>query len=137
MVTNTKIAEFQELNSVIHPKTRLAIMTYLVGSNDATAQGSPLNYAASGADGQAFDFDGSSWLQITDDSSLNPEHLTISGWIKPDFSGRPAISKDVDVVLEKFDATGGYMVGLAMDDAATFDQAPGPAASQTICSAES
>jgi len=36
MAANSKIAEFQELNSVIHPKTRLAIMTYLVGSNDAT-----------------------------------------------------------------------------------------------------
>jgi predicted ArsR family transcriptional regulator len=31
-----KIAQFQELNSVIHPKTRLAIMTFLVGAGESS-----------------------------------------------------------------------------------------------------
>jgi DNA-binding MarR family transcriptional regulator len=36
MAANTQIARFQELNGVIHPKTRLAIMTYLVGCQEAS-----------------------------------------------------------------------------------------------------
>ena len=36
MAENTKIARFQELNGVIHPKTRLAIMTFLVSAGEAS-----------------------------------------------------------------------------------------------------
>ncbi len=35
MATTSEIAQFQELNGVIHPKTRLAIMTYLVAAGEA------------------------------------------------------------------------------------------------------
>ena len=36
MATSTKIAQFQDLNPVIHEKTRLAIMTYLISAREAS-----------------------------------------------------------------------------------------------------
>ena len=35
MAAHSEIAQLQELNAVIHPKTRLAIMTYLVATGEA------------------------------------------------------------------------------------------------------
>ena len=36
MATNLKISHFQNLNPVIHEKTRLAIMTFLISSQEAS-----------------------------------------------------------------------------------------------------
>jgi len=36
MAANLKIAQFQKLNPVIHEKTRLAIMTFLISAHDAS-----------------------------------------------------------------------------------------------------
>ena len=41
--------------------------------------------------GQAFNFDGTGAVTIADSPSLNPTTVTIEGWIKPQFAGRPRV----------------------------------------------
>src|SRR5262249_42600949 len=72
---------------------------------------------------QAFDFNGSNYVQIPDSLSLRPaEQITVDGWIRPDYSGRPAQSADIDTILAKFDAPSGagYELFVVMDSTFSF-----------------
>jgi len=68
---------------------------------------------------QAFQFDGIDSVEIPDHSDLEPAQITLDGWIKPNFSGRPVVSADVDIIIEKAELVSsvlhGYMLFVAMD----------------------
>jgi Concanavalin A-like lectin/glucanases superfamily/PKD domain/Matrixin len=70
--------------------------------------------------GQAFQFNGSNYVQIPGSAALQPANqVTLDGWIKPTFAGRPApgVGADVDVILNDLPSGSGlgFALGLAMD----------------------
>ena len=82
--------------------------------------------------GQAFNFDGSGTVDINDSASLRPSALTIDGWIRPNFVGRPRFTADFDTIFEKMDANhDGYILGVTQDPTFTFG-ASGPFPNGTI-----
>ena len=63
-----------------------------VGSNDGTIVGTAA-YNASGRRGKAFDFDGSNYITVADDSSLNPvTEISFGGWYFIPSSAAPGIT---------------------------------------------
>ena len=89
----------------------------------------------SGQVGQAFDFDGTGAVTIGDSPSLNPSAITVEGWIKPQFAGRPRVACDVDVILTKLPGTGdatGYALAVRQDPGCTFADEMGPTPQGTI-----
>jgi hypothetical protein len=83
--------------------------------------------------GHAFNFDGTGAVTIPDSPSLNPTTVTIEGWIKPQFAGRPRVAYDADLVLEKSpDATSGYGLAIAQDPTRTFAGEVAPIPSGTV-----
>ena len=95
-----------------------------IGSNNGTVQGGTT--FVPGVSGQAFNFDGTGYVQIPDNPSLNVSYLTMAGWIKPVFTGRPAADYDFDTIFTKGSGTGfGYSLAVVMDPTAgRFFQAP-------------
>jgi hypothetical protein len=85
-----------------------------VGSNHGTSVG---NVAfAAGKVGQAFNFDGTSYVRIPRTASLEPAQITLEAWTKPVFSGRPAQAADVDIIINKLARPSpGYGLYVAMD----------------------
>jgi N-acetylneuraminic acid mutarotase len=78
--------------------------------------------------GSALNFDGSNYVQIPSNSNglQPPQQITLDGWIKPVFAGRPSQVADADIIIEKFDnLANGYSLSVAMDPtSALFFQAP-------------
>ncbi|MFO0969605.1 MAG: LamG-like jellyroll fold domain-containing protein, partial [Gemmataceae bacterium] len=101
------------------------------GGNNATLHG-PSDYSQ-GKVNQAFNLDGSNYLQIPDSPSLKPTSISIEAWVKPDFSSRPRIGYDYDTILLKqnnWDAPvapgDGYALITAMDSTASWPTGFGP-----------
>ncbi|MCH8221634.1 MAG: LamG domain-containing protein, partial [Proteobacteria bacterium] len=63
-----------------------------------------------------------------DDDIFDAPQLTVEGWVRLDFSGRPAQSGDIDTIISKRvgSLASGFILFVAMDDAATFFQSGGP-----------
>ncbi len=88
------------------------------GTNNGTLNGGTT--IVPGVSGQAFNFDGTGYVQIPNSDSLNVSQVTMAGWIKPVFAGRPAVPSDFDVVFSKGSGTGdGYSLNVVMDPTAT------------------
>ena len=104
----------------------------IVDGNDGTLQGGVT--FVSGEVGRAFHFDGTGAVTIPDRSSLNVSAITIEGWIKPEFSGRPRITCDTDTLLAKVgaDLQSGYAVGVSHDPTCIFFGESGPEADGTL-----
>lgn len=78
-----------------------------------------------GAVGQAFNFDGTDYIHIQNNLNLQPAQITISGLIKPVFSGRPFQFADADTIFEDVNSNlTGYGLFVAMDPTFPFLQAP-------------
>lgn len=94
-----------------------------IGSNNATITGGTT--FVPGVSGQAFNFDGTGYVRIPNNASLDVSALTVAGWIKPAFAGRPNLPFNFDTILQRINATGvGYGLLVAMDPTAPFHQAP-------------
>jgi len=63
----------------------------------------------------AFNFDGTGFVQIPDSRSLEPAQITIDAWIRPVFAGRPFQGSDTDTILEKLSGLTGYGLFVTMD----------------------
>jgi hypothetical protein len=99
----------------------------IADGNNGTISTSGVSFVT-GKVGQAFNFDGSGYIKVLDNSNLEPTQITLDGWIKPVFAGRPAINADVDMIIEKLEFVSpdlnGYMLFVAMDDTFPFLDAP-------------
>jgi hypothetical protein len=92
-----------------------------VGGNNGTLVGNV--QFTSGEVGQAFQFDGTDYVEIPNAPALQPNTLTIDGWIKPVFAGRPVIPADHDVIFLRNATVGGSTVGYGL--AIAMDPTPG------------
>src|SRR6266487_7197793 len=63
----------------------------------------------------AFNFDGTGFVQIPDSRSLEPAQITIDAWIRPVFAGRPFQGSDTDTILEKLSGLTGDGLFVTMD----------------------
>ena len=95
-----------------------------IGGINGTFQGGS-GYVG-GKVGEGFLFDGTRWVQIPSNPNQDPAQITLGGWIKPTFAGRPAQGSDADIITSKIGGGGGYALTAIMDPTATFSQAPGP-----------
>lgn len=93
------------------------------GVNHAAASGG-VTYIE-GKVGQAFNLDGTGYLRIASDASLEPGQISIGGWIRPVFSGRPSRGSDTETIIERIDSNlRGYGLFVAMDPSGGFYQQP-------------
>ena len=100
-----------------------------VGSNNGNLVGN-VGFVP-GVSGQAFNFDGTDYVDIPDNASLAPSsQITVAAWIKPVFAGRPFQNCDGDVVFERLSPSGfpvGYLLSDTMDPTCTvYYQQPAP-----------
>lgn len=99
----------------------------IVGGNHGTLSTGGVTFVPGKVD-QALNVDGTGFIQVPDDPTLEPEHITLDGWIRPVFTGRPFQSADVDTIIEKLEVAGsalnGYALVVAMDPTFAFLDVP-------------
>ena len=100
--------------------------TDIVDANNGVISGAGVTFVA-GKVGQAFNFDGTDFVRVPDNNNLEPTQITLDGWIKPNFSGRPPVGADSDIIIEKAELVGcpgcvlnGYILFVAMDSSFPF-----------------
>lgn len=101
------------------------------GGNNGTVVGT-ISYTT-GEVGQALNLTGSGYVEIPSSGSLMPTALSIEAWVKPDFTSRPRVAYDYDVILLKQNpwdapvaAGDGYALITSMDDTAVWPTGVGP-----------